>query len=364
MAEAGLRTYGGAGDEQPGRPLQERLQGHADALVRGERSPLCVTILRAAAADVDAGGLVADLFAGLELPPGSVPALRLLAALHHLVLAGRAPELARFYPSAGGDRSPAEVWPAAHRALDDHAGWVHKRLRLGVQTNEPGRAAVLFGALLWLTERTPLPVRLLEIGASAGLNLQVDRFGYRVGQTQLGDPNSPIQFVDPWRPPPALDLARCAHGLRIAAREGCDQAPLDPRSPEERITALSYIWPDEPERLARTRAALLMAVDDPPKVEAAPAQEWLPRALARRAKGELTVVWQSVVWQYLEPEARSRIELAIQEPGTGGPVTWLRMEPGEERLVGMRLTAVEAADGREQLLAYCDDHGPPIAWEA
>jgi hypothetical protein len=71
--------------------------------------------------------------------------------------------------------------------------------------------------------------------------------------------------------------------------------------------------------------------------------------------------------QYLEPEARALIEVSIQEAAgspTGGPVVWLRMEPGEDHIAGMRLTAVEGADGREQLLAYCEDHGPPVAWEA
>ena len=69
--------------------------------------------MRAAADDIAAGGRVADLFASVPNPSGSLPALRLLAALHHLVLAGRAPELAAFYPSAGGTRAPADAWPAA-----------------------------------------------------------------------------------------------------------------------------------------------------------------------------------------------------------------------------------------------------------
>ncbi len=64
----------------------------------------------------------------------------------------------------GGERAPDGVWPVALGALGEHAGWVHERLGHSVQTNDPGRAAVLFAALLWLVGRYGLPVRLLEIG--------------------------------------------------------------------------------------------------------------------------------------------------------------------------------------------------------
>jgi hypothetical protein len=144
-------AFGGARDQDAGHAsLADRFRRHADALARGGRSPLCIELMRGAAADLDRGGVVRELFDGVPAPPGSVPALRLLAALHRLVLAGRAPELALHYPSAGGTRPAAGAWPRAADCLRERFDEVRERLTLTVQTNEPGRATVLYGALLWL----------------------------------------------------------------------------------------------------------------------------------------------------------------------------------------------------------------------
>jgi hypothetical protein len=322
----------------------------------------------AAAQDVRAGGPVAELFGDAPVAPRSVPALRLLAALHHLVLSGRAPRLAAFYPSTGGRRPLDGVWPVALDTLSEHAAWVRERLGRVVQTNDPGRAAVLYPALLWLVERYALPIRLLEIGASAGLNLLADRFCYVSGGRAIGAAASPVRLVEPWRPPPPLDLERAAARLRIVDRAGCDPAPLDSRDREDRLTVLSYVWPDELERLDRARAALELAALDPPAVARQPAQEWLGPVLAEGPDAQLTVVWQSVVRQYVEPRAWEAIELALRRAldarhGGHRPLVWLRMEPGEDHVEGFRLTIASRVDERERLLARCGDHGPPVAWK-
>ena len=127
-----------------------------------------------------------------------MPELRLLAALHHLVLRGAAPELARFYPSAGGDQPPSGAWAVARETIAGNEAFIRDRARRTVQTNEPGRCVALYGGLLWLAERHRLPIRLLEIGASAGLNLNADRFAYVVGGVTLGDAASPLTFTEPW----------------------------------------------------------------------------------------------------------------------------------------------------------------------
>jgi hypothetical protein len=363
-----LVPFGGSGDARSdGVSLGDRFRRHADSLERAQRSPLCVGLMRGAADDIDAGGLVAELFDGVPAPPGSVPALRLLAALHHLVLDGRAPALAGFYPSVGGERAPDGVWPVALEALAEHDEWVHERLGHTVQTNEPGRAAVLFASLLWLVGRYGLPIRLLEIGASAGLNLLVDRFCYLVGGKTLGDPASPVRLIEPWTRCPDGDLLQAAARLRIAQREGCDLAPLDPRDHEARLAVLSYIWPDENARLERTRAALELAAAHPPRVATRSAEEWLPGALAASRAGQLTVVWQSVVRQYIDKDVWTATEVAFDQALRDSegelPAVWLRMEPGDDHVAGFRLTLKSAPGAPELVLAHCGDHGPPVIWE-
>jgi hypothetical protein len=362
-----VTPFGGARDIDGAHlSFADRFRRHADAIARGGRSPLCIELMRGAAADLDRGGVVRELFDGIPTPPGSVPALRLVAALHWLVLAGRAPQLAARYPSAGGTDPPAGAWPLAAACLRERFDEVRERLTLTVQTNEPGRAAVLYGALVWLGERHPLAISLLEIGASGGLNLLADQFAYRVGGTLLGDLASPLVFDEPWVGGPVADPVAAARGLRIVRRAGCDLAPLQLDSSEDRLTLRSYLWPDELDRLQRLDAALEVAARQRPAVAACAAERWLPPALAASRAGELTVVWQSVMRQYVPAAAWAAIERSVREAGRAAtldaPLAWLAMEPGDDPRAGFAVTATTWPGATTRRVADAGDHGPPVRW--
>jgi hypothetical protein len=366
MNERTSIAFGGSGDEFVGHlPLSDRFRFHAESLVRAERSPLCVAIMTNAADDIESEGTVAELFADIPVAPGAAPTLRLLGALHYLVLSGQAPSLSEYYPSAGGTRNPEHVWPVVLATLQESFAQIKERLYRTVQTNEPGRATVLFPALLWLTERYQLPIRLLEIGASAGLNLFIDRFCYVVEGVLLGDASSTVRFIEPWTVPPDLDLVGAAKSLSIVERAGCDLAPLDVRDPEDRLTLLSYIWPDELERLARLRAAIDIATSDPPGVTAQGAAHWLSQMLSSGRPGELTVIWHSLFRQYVVANERQVLDLmfrhAVERRPSDRPVVWLSMEPGSAEISNVELT-LKIQDGEEYRLASCGDHGPPVCW--
>jgi hypothetical protein len=339
----------------------ERLGRFAEWLERSERSPLYVALLRGAARDFAAGGVVASAFEGVEAPPGSVPALRLMAALHYLVLRGQAGDLARFFPSAGGGEAPAHAWPAAARLIEERLPEVRARLSRGLQTNEPGRSAALYGGLLWASERLAAPLRVFEIGASAGLNLLAGRFTYVVGGERLGAPASPVCLAEPWRGAPVADARGAAERLELLALSGCDPEPIDARAPGTRELLLSYVWPDEPERLDRLEAALALARERAPALERARASEWLERVLSAPSRG-VPVVWQSVVWQYLPEGERERVGGAIERAGARQALVWLTFEPGEDGLERFELAARTWPGGERVLLARCGDHGPPIEW--
>jgi hypothetical protein len=354
--------YGGAGDQHAaGQSLARRFRRHAMWLEHSGRSPLYMHLMRAAAADAEQGGQVAQLFDGIDIPPGAVPQLRLMAALHELVLAGDAPALAEFYPSAGGSRPPDQAWPAARATIDERFRWLRGRVGLTVQTNEPGRAAVMFAALLWLADSYDQPIRLLEIGSSAGLNLLVDRYCYVTDGVELGDPASPLRFIEPWTPGPPVDLESAAARLRIAERAGCDLEPLDPSRAEDRLRLLSYIWPDELSRIERARAALGIAAAQPAPVVRAEASAWLAEQLDRDAGATLTVVWHSVVRQYVPTDRWEAVRAAFGR--ARGPIAWLSMEPGPTERGRFELCVRTDADPEERRLAWCGDHGPPVQWQ-
>ena len=348
--------------------IGDLFRARAAELERAGRSRLYVALMRGAAADLDAGGVVAGLFDGDPATPGSVPELRLLAALHDLVLRGGAPELARFFPSAGGDEPPDGAWAVARRTLAEHEAFIRERLGRTVQTNEPGRCVALYGGLLWLSERHRLPIRLLEIGASAGLNLNADRFAYIVGGELLGDPDSPLCFEEPWDGLPVADPGAAAARLEVAERRGCDQAPIDPTTPDGRVTLRSYIWPDEPQRLARIAHAADVATRHPVAVERRSASAWLALQLVDAGADMLTVVWQSVVHQYLEDAERAGIRSAFAS-AAAGPLAWLTLEPPRRHddAGGFELRCRERPEsngsGEAPLIARAGYHGPPVVWQ-
>jgi len=349
--------------------IGDSFRARAAELERDGRSRLYVELMRRAGDDADAGGIVATIFAGDPLAPGSVPELRLLAALHHVVLSGGAPQLARYFPSAGGEEPPAGAWPVAQRTIAEHLDLVRELARRTVQTNEPGRCVALYGGLLWLAERHGLPLRLLEIGASAGLNLNVERFRYVVGGAVLGDAGSPLEFVEPWQGLPVADPGAVAARLQIAERAGCDRAPIDATTHEGRLELQSYVWPDEPERIARVGRAAGVAVRHPVSVARRSAAAWLLERLGDPRPAMLTVVWQSVVNQYLDEGERDAIRSAFASAG-GGPLAWLTLEPpaaGEAADSGFELRCRERPEdngsGVARLLAHAGYHGPPVRWQ-
>ncbi len=343
------------------------LRDRAAELERGGRSPLYVALMRGAADDADAGGIVASLFEDRPGPPQAVPELRLLAALHHLVLSGRAPQLARHFPTAGGDAPPSGAWAVAARTLAEHEQEIRARLRRPLQTNEPGRCAALYGGLLWLSERHRLPVRLLEIGASAGLNLNVERLRYLVGGHALGDPASPLTLDEPWVGSPVGDPPAAAARLRIVERAGCDRAPVDPATPEGRLELASFVWPDEPDRQAGLALAAEIAARHPVVVEQRSAAAWLAERLADAAPERLTVIWQSAFAQYLDEDERAALR-SVFASAPAGPLAWLTLEPpASPRVDGsFEVSCRERPEGNGSgdalLLAHAGYHGPPVVW--
>jgi hypothetical protein len=323
-------------------------------------SPLYAAILEAAAGDVERGGAAWRLLEGREKEPArSFLALRLAGAVHRLALMGQLPELAALYPSAGGE---ADLDLAPRRfveVLADHPADVLEHLDRPVQTNEVGRCTGLIGGFMVVAQEARMPLAVFEVGASAGLNLRFDRYRYSSGASSWGDPESPVQFDDVFEsaaPPFDAELA-------VAERRGCDASPLDPRSSEDRLTLMSYVWPDQTDRFRLLRGALEIAARDTIAVERAGAAEWAERVLSERRSGVATVLFHSIVVQYLSADEATALHETIKAAGrraaSDRPFAWLFLEPGGDQ-TDVRLTLWPG--GEERLLAHAGYHSAQVDW--
>ena len=323
-------------------------------------SPLYTWILERAARDVEAGGPAWDVLARHLLPGrGDALALRLMAAVHRLVLAGCAPALARHYPSAGGTDGVEGAWDAFRDLLATEGPALQPLLLQPCQTNEVGRCAALMWGFLEVAAATGRPLRVLEAGASAGLMLRFDRYRYGGGGASWGEPSSPVDLGGLWTEAPPHTGVR----LVVAERRGCDPNPLDPGSEETRQRLVASVWADQADRFGRLRAALVAAAALPAVVDRASVDEWLPAHVARPAAGLATVVYHSVMDEYLPAAVRERFHATLCEAAARAtaeaPFAWLRLEP----TTGYRALAVSLTlwpGGGERVLATCGAHGTDV----
>jgi len=315
--------------------------------------------------DLEAGGPTARVLRGHEDDPGpSGLALRLVGSLHRLVLAGAAPELAAYFPTVGGTWSPEGV-PAVLDVLERRGDRLRPLLDRAPQTNEVGRSAALLGGLLRLVGRDALPVRLFELGASAGLNLQADRFRYTDDSGRSwGDPAGPVVLDRAWegaRLPLETDL-------RVVERGGCDVSPVDITTEDGRLTLTSYVWPDMTDRHARLAGAIALARRDPAPVEAADAASYVEGL--ELADGHLTVVWHSVMWQYVPGDQQERVSARLAALGESAteeaPLAHLFAEPTRrtpEERHRFWVVAQTWPHGGRRFLATMAPHGIPVTWQ-
>ena len=329
-------------------------------------SPFCAAMLERAAEDLEAGGPTAAplaAFAGLDLRglmSAAVP-LRLLGALHDLVLSGEDPALAAAYPKPGKASDADAAWREARRALAGDAERIAAFMGHEPQTNEVRRSACLLGGFLIVARETGLPLRTFELAASAGLNLSWDRYRYELGGASWGPTGSPVRLPTDWSGPlPPLDAQ-----VRVISRAACDRRPVDLSDPVQRRRLLAYVWPDQFERLERIAAAVALAREQGVTVETADAVAWTERT-AGPAPGAASVVYHSVFWQYMPPESQAALRQTIEYLGIGAtneaPFAWLRMEspPGDLAAMEVRLTLWPG--GRERLLARVHPHGASVEW--
>lgn len=316
-------------------------------------SPLMERLLTGLANRLEPGDPVADRVLAWQGDPSSsadsVP-LRLAGGLHALILTGKAPALAAAYAS-GDDPTNTALAMIRHHP-DFLLDWLHSP----PQTNEVRRSAPLVAAAHWLTARFGLPLILSELGASAGLNLLWDHYALRVGDLTLGPADPALTLTPKWTGPLPPHPTPT-----ILDRRGTDLNPLDPLT--DRLRLLAYLWPDQPDRITRTRAALDLAARMRPTIDRADAANWLETRLATPTPDALHLVFHTVAWQYFPTTTQSRALAAMEAASHHTPIAHLSME-ADGQTPGAALTLTLWPGGETISLGRADFHGRWIDWQA
>lgn len=227
-------------------------------------------------------------------------------------------------------------------------------LDVAPQTNEVGRSVALLAGLSEAVRRTGLAkVRLLEPGASAGLNLLVDRFRF-VGDGWSAGPSDAHLVLDGCEAPGFSPAT-----FEVVERRGCDLDPFEATTDEGAAYLRSFVWPHMPERDGRLVAALATLRETPVAVDRAGAAEWVRARLAESADDDvLTVVWHSITRQYWPPQEYAAMLAAIDEARPRMPVARVALEdPDPLPTQGSWRPQVEVDD---DVIGWCTHHGPPL----
>lgn len=323
-------------------------------------SPFTANLLRVVAAQITPDTpLTARMFnwpGDISSSGASVP-LRFLGGLQALVLSGKAPALAAIYPPNPGTND-ATLWLEIQKTMADHSAFFDQWLNNAPQTNEVRRAAILIATGHWLADHYGLPMNVSELGASGGLNLMWDRFGLDISGHIYGPKDPAFTLTPDWSgplPPTAKP--------RILERRGIDLNPLDPHDPADHLALTSYLWADQPERLARTKATIQIANAVVDKGDAA---AWLKARLATTKPDQLHLVYHTIAWQYFPPATQAACETALNDAGARAtdrtPLARLSMEADGGK--GAALTLWLWPEDLKINLGRVDFHGRWVEWQA
>ena len=328
----------------------------------GLGSPFTARLLTVLADDIAAGGTNAELVRAWPGDPiADALALRMAGALHALVLTETAPALVECYPPHAA--TIAQLRSVVPSVVEEHRSYIQPFLSSAPQTNEVGRSGVLVGGFLQIAEETGLPLRLLEIGASAGLNAVWDRYHYQfAAAADWGDRQSAVRIAPHWegRLPP-LDAP-----VQVIERFACDMAPVELEDAAQRLRLRAYVWADQRERLSRLESAIGVARVHGPRVDRADAADWVRAKLQEPVKARATVLYHSIMWQYLAaPDFGRTSGRAFSAPAIKLRTRrhWLGCASNRhipKSLPELRLTLWPGA--QELCLAVAHPHGSNVKW--
>ncbi len=299
------------------------------------------------------------------------------AAVHALLLGDPDEELARWYRNLTAEpRSPSErsLGTVFQRFVAErHAELEHLVATRTTQTNEVGRCSFLLPALGLIASEVG-SIGHLDVGASGGLNLLLDRYEYHYrfdeSERTIGGPSAVVLTSDV-----RGDMTVPSGLPEIVSRCGVDRRPIDVTDPVEAQWLEACVWPDQADRFRRLVSAIELAREDPPEMLAGDAVPMLRPAIERVGASAHPVVTNSWVLNYLTPPDRVEYLAELDAIGAERDLSWVYAEapalipelPNEPDPIDAHRTVLSVARWRHgnrtvTHLATCHPHGFWIHW--
>ncbi len=306
-------------------PLDDDLRGRFEdfAATSASRAPLYESLSRVVARDRELYGMLR------HAPPTQRLPVLLFACVHELLLEQPDHPLAQWYPNlTTAARPPTERTLAptfARFVAEYHDQLVQSLATRTTQTNEVGRCGSFLPALGLLNADVGA-LGLLDVGASGGLNLLLDRYEYVYRSSDglertVGGPSQVRITVDVTGAAPVP-----VRMPTIAARCGVDRRPVDVTDDDAARWLEACIWPDQADRFHRLVAAIDIARSDPPEILAGDAVTSLGPAIERVARAAHPVVMNSWVLSYLTADQRVAYLAALDRVGGVRDLSWVYAE--------------------------------------
>lgn len=297
--------------------------------------------------------------AGHAMPGQPAPNM-LFGAVHYLLLGGVEHPAGAWFPAVAGPAAPDEdpvpfFADFCRRHSDELAHLIATRR---TQTNEVARCVALLPALAAVSDPVADPLALIELGASAGLLLDFDRYHYRYGTRTWGPGASPVQLSTEL----AGDEPPLPRALAIASRLGIDLHPVDVTSEQDARWLDAMVWPGHELRRRRLRAALSLAAADPPPVVAGDALALLPAVLDSVAPDFVPIVFHSFALIQWDSDQRGRLGAILRDAGR--PIYRISLEWFRYRRSLPLIRVFEYQDGGETVatLGRFHHHGAWLDW--
>jgi hypothetical protein len=288
----------------------------------------------------------------------------LFGAVQYLLLSGVTHPIAAFYPCVSDaplDIQQHDPFPVFRAFCLEHREALTMLLTTRrVQTNEVGRCACLLPAFALAAQRGgDCPLALVEVGASAGLNLLWERFHFNYGEQSCGAAASPVQLHctlrSPARPPLPTQMPT------IEYRIGLDLHPIDVQNEAETLWLQALIWPEQRERVLYLQQAIALAQAEPPHLLTGDAVMLLPDVVAQIPSRATLCIFHTFVLNQFSQAARERFDQMLDTFGASRDFFVIGIE-WQEPAPPLTLTTYANGTRSQQTLAICDAHGAWLEW--